>query len=132
MSNNTPRKFLPGQGGFIQDIGLRIKLIWRLMGDRRVSVFLKILPLGSLIYLIAPDLLPGPIDDGLVIWLCFYLFIELCPPDVVAEHMKKLRSVISTEWHDPESEAAPTVIDGEFHDVTGEAGSAAEGGQNNK
>jgi hypothetical protein len=131
MTDKIPRKLLPGQGGFIQDIGLRLKLIWRLMGDRRVSIFLKAIPTGSLIYLIAPDLLPGPIDDALVIWLCFYLFIELCPPDVVAEHMKKLRGVISTEWRDPAPNSEPTVIDGEFRDVTGGPGPTSEGNQTN-
>ncbi len=45
--------------GFLQDLTLRIKLIWRLMGDSRVNLLLKVLPVGALVYLVLPiDLLP--------------------------------------------------------------------------
>ncbi len=98
----TPR---PEGGGFFQDLSTRAKLILRLLGDRRVNVFLKLLPIGSVVYLLMPDLAPGPIDDAAVIWLGAYLFVELCPPDVVQEHMRALTSVIDGEWREiPESE----------------------------
>jgi uncharacterized membrane protein YkvA (DUF1232 family) len=78
------------------DITARIKLIWRLMSDRRVSVVLKLLPLSTLIYLVVPtDLFPiNPIDDAMIIWLGTYLFVELCPPDVVQEHMTNLQPIL--------------------------------------
>lgn len=95
----------PEGGGFFQDLSTRAKLILRLLGDRRVNVFLKLLPIGSVIYLLMPDLAPGPIDDAAVIWLGAYLFVELCPPDVVQEHMRALTSVIDGEWREmPEGE----------------------------
>jgi len=54
-----------------------------------------------------------------VMWLGFYLFIELCPPGVVAEHRQALLKVIPGEWHEatttPESD--PQVVEGEFRDV---------------
>ena len=75
---------------------MRLKLIVRLMGDKRVSPYLKLLPIASLVYLISPvDLvmaIPGvsALDDMAIVSLGAYLFVEFCPPDVVQEHMKKL------------------------------------------
>ncbi len=89
---------IPPQGGMIRDFVLRVKLILRLMGDKRVSPWLKIVPVAGLAYLISPiDLIPdivlpviGELDDAAVLWLTNYLFIELCPPEIVAEHVKAL------------------------------------------
>jgi hypothetical protein len=109
MSDQSSRQLKPRSEswGFFQDLTTRIKLILRLLGDRRVSVLLKLLPIGSLIYLLLPDLAPGPLDDAAVIWLGSYLFVELCPPDVVREHMQALTSVIDGEWREvPETEKA--------------------------
>ncbi|GAB4471478.1 MAG: hypothetical protein Kow0088_05230 [Anaerolineales bacterium] len=78
--------------GFFGELSARIKLILRLIADRRVNPLLKLLPVASLVYLIFPDLAPGPIDDALIIWLGAYLFIELCPSEVVEEHLKQIRS----------------------------------------
>jgi len=102
MSDQRKRSITPSQGGGVfNDLAVRIKLILRLMGDERVSPWLKILPVGSLLYLIVPDLAPGPLDDAAIIWLGAYLFVELCPPDVVQEHMKSLTGVVPGEWRDP-------------------------------
>ena len=75
-----------GGQGFFGGLSRQIRLILRLMGDSRVNPLIKILPLGTLVYLIFPDLVPGPVDDALVIGLGTYFFIELCPTDVVEEH----------------------------------------------
>ena len=90
------KMLIPPQGGVMREIVTRLKLIGRLMGDRRVSVWLKLIPVGTLIYLISPiDIIMGipgldALDDTAVIWLGNYLFLELCPPDVVREHIKAL------------------------------------------
>ena len=34
----------------------------------------------------------GELDDAAILWLTNYLFIELCPPNIVQEHVKKLTS----------------------------------------
>jgi hypothetical protein len=100
MSSNNQRGITPGKGGgFITDLTQRIKLIVRLMGDSRVSIFLKILPVASLGYIIFPDI-PGPIDDATVVWLGTYLFVELCPPAVVQEHLNDIRSGGKINWKD--------------------------------
>lgn len=117
MSDKTNRKItFPQNRGFVQDLTLRIKLIMRLLGDSRVNPLLKLLPIGSLIYLVVPDIAPGPIDDAAVIWLATYLFVELCPPNVVQEHLETLnatRKVMDSyrETSQPASQA--DVIDGE-------------------
>lgn len=105
MNGKTPKGIEPYSGGVLQDLAKRIKLILRLMGDRRVSIFLKALPLASLAYLILPEGLAAlplatPVDDALVIWLGLYLFVELCPDDVVDEHLQALQRVIPGEWRD--------------------------------
>ena len=91
---------IPPQGGMLRDLVMRIKLILRLMGDRRINFLLKLLPIGSLAYLISPiDLVSGivlpvigALDDAAILWLGLYLFLELCPPAVVQEHVKRLAS----------------------------------------
>jgi hypothetical protein len=100
MSEGPQREIMRGGGGVFHDLALRIKLILRLMGDRRVNVLLKVLPLGTLVYLFFPDLVFGPLDDAAVIWLGAYLFVELCPQDVVAEHMRILTSVVDAEFRE--------------------------------
>ncbi len=104
---------LPHQNsGVLYELGVRLKLILRLMGDSRVNPLLKLLPIGTLAYLILPDLVIGPIDDAVVIWLGSVLFVELCPPEVVKEHMDNLRSVVDGEWHETgESDDNPPKLD---------------------
>ena len=85
-------------GGVMRDLVLRFKLIVRLMGDSRVNAFVKLLPLASLAYLIWPidliSVVPGvsALDDLALVSLGAYMFIELCPSDVVEEHMQQLTS----------------------------------------
>lgn len=99
---------IPPQGGMIRDFVMRVKLILRLVRDRRVSPWLKIIPVGGLLYLISPlDLIPdialpviGELDDAAVLWLTNYLFIELCPPEIVQEHVKALTGSQTTAQAD--------------------------------
>ncbi|MGE5250810.1 MAG: YkvA family protein [Bacteroidota bacterium] len=111
---------VPQGGGTIRDLMMRLKLIVRLMGDRRVSPLLKLLPIGALVYLISPvDLVMGipgvsALDDMAIVSLGAYLFIEFCPPDVVQEHMKQLTSNVDIV------EGRGEVVDGQATDVTDE------------
>jgi len=117
MSGNLQKQIVKSTGGgFFQDIGTRIKLIIRLMCDRRVSFFLKLLPIGTLVYLVVPDLIPFVIDDALVIWLGTYLFVELSPEAVVDEHMTALQKRIPAD-SDTKPPEEPTVVEGEYKDI---------------
>jgi uncharacterized membrane protein YkvA (DUF1232 family) len=89
---------IPPQGGVVRDFILRVKLILRLVGDKRVNPCLKLIPVAGLIYLISPiDLIPdiafpiiGELDDAAVLWITNYFFVELCPPEIVREHVNAL------------------------------------------
>ena len=89
---------VPPQRGMVKDFVARLKLILKLMGDQRVSPWVKLIPIGALAYWISPvDLIMGipgidALDDAAVIWIGSTLFVELCPPDVVQEYMRELGS----------------------------------------
>jgi len=100
MPDPSPGPIVPSSGGLFNQVGQRVKLILRLLKDPRVSPLLKLLPVGSLIYLVIPDLAPGPLDDAAIIWIGAYLFVELCPPEIVQEHMDELEAIIDGEWRD--------------------------------
>lgn len=92
--------------GLFRDLVTRIKLILRLIGDRRVSFFAKLLPIAAAIYVISPiDLIPGlalpvigMLDDAAAIWLGTTLFMALCPDEVVKEHTDALNRVVAGSW----------------------------------
>ncbi len=113
MTDDKDRGLIPTKGGVFNDLTNRIKLVVRLIGDPRVSPWVKILPIGSLIYFIVPDLAIGPIDDVAVVWLGSYLFVELCPPEVVQEHMDALKGLAPGASQKPK-ERDEEVIEGEF------------------
>ena len=113
MSDQNGQKQLP-PGGVISDLSNYIKLILKLMGDRRVNPFLKILPIGTLVYFIFPDIIPGPVDHALFVWLGSYLFIELCPDDVVEEHMQRLNMDSRKQKKEKPSAQNDNVVDAEF------------------
>lgn len=114
MSENRERKIIPSGSGIFNNLAQRLKLIFRLLGDNRVSPFLKLLPIGSALYFVIPDLAIGPLDDVAVVWLGTYLFVELCPPEIVEEHLTALRNqALPGEWRDPDP-GKEEVIEGEF------------------
>ena len=126
MATKEPRNnkhITPKDQGFFHDIANQIKLIFRLMADPRISPLLKMLPVSTLLYFIFPDIAPGPIDDALIIGVGTYLFVELCPPEIVQEHKDALEKVVTTDWRDADvaSEDGPIIkeediVEGEFRD----------------
>ena len=116
MSEDRTQTVFSKNSGVFQGLTKRVKLILLLMADSRVNPLLKLIPIGSLIYLFMPDLLIGPIDDAAVIWIGAYLFVELCPPQVVQEHMQALNRESPADWTSSQTED-DEVIDGEVIDV---------------
>lgn len=96
MADKKNDLMLAPKSGVIHDLVVRLKLILGLMGDNRVNFLLKALPVASLAYLFWPvdliSVIPGisALDDVAIVSLGAYLFVELCPPAVVQEHMKRL------------------------------------------
>ena len=73
------------------------KLFSGLIKDPRVSAGAKLVVAGILTYVIVPtDLLPdfligiGQLDDLVVIFAGLKLFLRLCPPEVVQEHLQAI------------------------------------------
>lgn len=122
MNKKSSQSMIPSKGGVFQELTLRAKLIFRLIGDRRVSPWVKLIPIAGLIYWISPvDLIMGipgidAVDDVAVLWFAQYMFIELCPPEVVRELSKQLSS--NNTMVDEANQDDGEVVDGEATDVT--------------
>lgn len=61
------------------------ELVYKLFGDGRVSIMLKLLPVAAVAYLFWADPIPCIADDALIIWFLSWLFIKWSPKDVVRE-----------------------------------------------
>lgn len=74
------------------------RVCWGLILDRRVALRLKLIPLGAVFYLLLPyDLIPdfmvpviGEIDDVLILFLAFRLFLHLVPAEILREHQQRV------------------------------------------
>jgi len=120
------------QGNFMREFVQQAKLIYHLMLDRRVHPLSKILPIAAMAYLISPiDLIPdilfpviGEVDDIVVMYLGFRLFVELAPPEVVHEYLMRLTQTrkIQGDWNveNPPPPDKPSsggeIIDGTYHE----------------
>lgn len=114
-SNNTSAML-----AWIQDAARQVRLAWRLLWDKRVPSWTKLIPPAALAYVIFPaDIIPdfalglGQLDDIAVLLLGTKLFIELAPPDVVREHLRALGARIK-EWRVEDEGESPVVIEGEY------------------
>ena len=115
MNKKKPANLMVSQqSSLVHNVLNQLKLIFRLMGDKRVNIFAKLIPIGAIAYLFSPDLLMFPIigavDDAALLWLGTYVFTELCPPEVVAEHMKALTSNLDIDAQDEVVDAEATDI----------------------
>jgi len=84
-------------GGAVTYLPHFIRVFYRLMSDRRVSTLAKLVPFLGLLLLLTPpalelDLIPGvgQLDWLLVGYISLKLFLWLCPPDVVREHVAQV------------------------------------------
>jgi len=102
--NNQQGQF-PGRskGHFLTDFFKKFRLVFLLMQDPRVAVWIKAIPVFCLVYLIVPtDFLFGPIDDAVVIYFGMDLFLSLCPPEVVKEYQGQEEGKTTPAAHDTE------------------------------
>jgi uncharacterized membrane protein YkvA (DUF1232 family) len=117
------RQIKPVNLGILADIVRQARLAWRLMLDPRVPLWVKTIVPTSLVYLIVPidfvpDVIPGQgqLDDLAVIVIGVKLFIELCPTEIVREHMQELLG--ETNWrvepNEPASPPSPNIVDAPY------------------
>lgn len=75
-----------------------IKLSLRLVKDKRVPMYLKLMVYGAVAYIISPfDLIPdflvpflGFFEDIIIAIFCLVGLVKLSPPEVVAGHVKAI------------------------------------------
>ncbi|MBP1684483.1 MAG: hypothetical protein H6Q33_626 [Deltaproteobacteria bacterium] len=82
---------------FVRHLPNFVRLYWRLFCDARVSIWPKALLVVSLLYLVfpvdfIPDVLPflGEVDDLVLLIVACRLFMHMCPPHVVQEHVHRI------------------------------------------
>lgn len=86
----------------------QLQMILKLMRDKRVHPIVKVLPFLSLIYLVYPDLIPGPFDDAVVITIFLQFFLALIPDELIEE----IRLDQEIEENSPQEEEQ--IIEGKF------------------
>ena len=98
MAEQKPARIDPSRNlNFLMGIFKQFRLIWLLLQDSRIPLWIKsIVPL-SFLYLISPlDFIPdvvlglGQLDDLGVILLGMTLFVKLCPQNIVENYQNQL------------------------------------------
>lgn len=85
--------------GFWREAYQQARLVFRLLFDRDVPFYLKLLPFTAVLYFLWPaDLVPGAIlplvgglDDVTALLVGAKVFIELAPQPVVIKHLNAIR-----------------------------------------
>lgn len=102
--------------GFWGEVWQQIRLVFYLIKDREVPIYLKVLPFIGILYTLFPidlitDVVPvlGQLDDLTILLIGAKVFIEMSPPQVVARYMAQMRG-----------EKAPTIVEGTATDVVQE------------
>lgn len=127
MSKETPERDISEKAkdpGFWKEMWNQFRLVFYLLRDPEVPIYLKLLPLAALVYVLvpidfAPDFYPvlGQLDDLTALLVGAKVFIEMAPPHVVARHIGQLQPGAGEAEADPLADAI--VIDAE-HELVGE------------
>ena len=79
---------------FLGDLMNQIKLVYYLVRDRDVPIYLKVLPFLGVLYVLFPidlitDIIPvlGQVDDLMILTIGAKVFIEMAPAQVVAKYI---------------------------------------------
>lgn len=99
--------------GFWGEVWQQIRLVFYLIKDREVPIYLKALPLLGVVYMLFPidiitDFVPvlGQLDDLTLLLIGAKVFIEMSPPQVVARYMEQMKAAHTA-----------TIIEGEVSDA---------------
>lgn len=102
--------------GFLGELWQQVRLVFYLIKDADVPIYLKILPFAGILYTLFPldliaDVVPvlGQLDDLTILLIGAKVFIEMAPPQVVARYMEQMNP-----------QKAATVVEGEASDVSPE------------
>lgn len=102
----------------------QIRLVFYLVKDREVPIYLKVLPFLGVLYALFPidiiaDIVPvlGQIDDLTLLLIGAKVFIEMAPPQVVARYMDQMNAARTA-----------TIVEGEVRDAANDVASNAANG----
>lgn len=116
--------------GFWREIWQQMRLVYYLIRDPEVPIYLKLLPLAAVVYLLWPidfitDFAPflGQLDDLTALLVSSKVFVELSPPEVVARHMTAIReqdgfAPADKDGRSPQDVADAIIINGDHEVVT--------------
>lgn len=120
--------------GFFGELWRQVRLVFYLMKDPEVPIYLKILPLLGILYILFPidiiaDVVPvlGQLDDLTLLVIGSKVFIEMAPPQVVARLTAQMRGEATAkivEGTATDVKHEPILIEGEL--VEEEASPAVE------
>ncbi len=117
MGRNHARPDAKETASLLSEVVREARLTWYLLTDERVSSGVKMIPLATLLYILSPlDLLPDPIfglgqlDDLAALILGVKLFMEMCPREIVREHLERVTSMAGS-YRVVEEERAPPSLD---------------------
>lgn len=110
--------------GLIGGLLRQSRLAWRLLRDSRVPGWVKIIPIGGLLYLLSPvDIIPdlvvpglGQVDDLVLLLLALKTFVDLSPPGIVREHLEQILGKTG-EMASDRSRTAGSIIDAPYRVV---------------
>lgn len=88
-----------GKFGPLAQMIEQARLALALLGDNRVSLLLKLIPIAGIAYAISPlDFIPavlffvfGVVDDVAIVMLAITIFNSLAPEEAVTDHLYRLR-----------------------------------------
>jgi uncharacterized membrane protein YkvA (DUF1232 family) len=102
--------------GFLGELWQQVRLVFYLIKDREVPIYLKVLPFVGILYTLFPidiitDIVPvlGQLDDLTILVIGAKVFIEMAPPQVVARYMAQMRG-----------DSAATIVEGTATDAAPE------------
>jgi uncharacterized membrane protein YkvA (DUF1232 family) len=86
---------------WIENILKEVQLIWRLLWDRRVPLWMKGIPVLAVLYVLSPlDLIPdviiglGQLDDLGILIGSLRLFRSMIPEEIIREHLEIIEGKI--------------------------------------
>lgn len=116
MGRNRARPDAQEVLNLLSEVIKEARLTWYLLTDRRVSPWVKMIPLATLLYILSPiDFLPDPIlglgqlDDLAALIMGVKLFIEMCPGEIVREYLEKMASMAGSYRVIEEGKAPPSL-----------------------
>lgn len=111
-----------GDVSFLGTLGDRVAVTFKLLFDKRVSIWSKLAVVASIGYIISPlDFIPDVIlpigiadDVGIfgVLLVILSLFIQIAPVDVVREHLREMGSPLASQFAGEGQNIEEDVIEG--------------------